>query len=190
MCKGWSTPALCEFSQPPIFIMTPLLPKLPERLQDDAHIDAVSAYNICLRVESSIQQAVNNNENISGNDIIYIRILGYFIHFVPMDLGLRMVVTEISSAKSDRALLNVGKMYFNHYIRACGFPNLLIQHTMRCNYQFIGRVIRMPVRGPVEYSVSLMDNPRSDVIDLSYLYYLYMVCAHLRTYVCSDLQSV
>ena len=27
-------------------------------------------------------------------------------------------------------------------------------------------------------------------LHLSYLYYLYMVCAHLRMYVCSDLQSV
>ena len=103
--------------------MTPLPPKLPERLQNDAHVDTMSAYNICLRVESSLQQAVNNNENI-GNDIIYIRILGYLIHFVPTDLGLRVVVAEILSAKSDRALLDVGKMYFNHYIRACAFPNL------------------------------------------------------------------
>ena len=49
----------------------------------------------------------------------------------------------------------------------------------------------IPVRGrsgrSVEYSDSLMNNPRSDVIDLSYLYYLYMVCAHLHTYVCSNL---
>ena len=109
--------------------MTPLPPKLPERLQGDAHVHAVSAYNICLRVEGSLQQAVNNDENIE-NDIIYIRILGYLIHFVPTNLGLRVVVTEIISAESDRALLDVGKMYFNHYIRACAFPNLLIQQTM------------------------------------------------------------
>jgi len=109
--------------------MTPLPPKLPGRLQDDANVHAVSAYNICLRVESSLQQAINSGENV-GNDVIYIRILGYLIHFVPTDLGLKVVVTEIFSAKSDRALLDVGKMYFDHYIRACAFPNLLIQSTI------------------------------------------------------------
>ena len=108
--------------------MTPLPPKLRER-QTDAHVHAVSAYNICLTVESSLQQAVNNGENV-GNNIIYIRILGYLLHFVPTDQGLRVVVSEIFSAKSDRALLDVGKMYFDHYVRACAFPNLLIQCTI------------------------------------------------------------
>ncbi|KDR73312.1 hypothetical protein GALMADRAFT_270137 [Galerina marginata CBS 339.88] len=97
--------------------MTPLPPKVPERLQDDVHVHAVSAYNICLSVESSLQLAVNNGENVE-KDIIYIRILGYLIHFVPTDLGLTVVVAEIFSAKSDRDLLNVGKTYFDHFIRA------------------------------------------------------------------------
>ncbi|KAF8803108.1 hypothetical protein BYT27DRAFT_6743825 [Phlegmacium glaucopus] len=96
--------------------MTSLSPNVPDRLQDDAHIHAVSAYNICLKVESSLQHAVNNGEDV-GNDIIYVRTLGYLIHFVPTDLGLRVVVAEILSAKSDRALLDVGKMYFDHYIK-------------------------------------------------------------------------
>jgi len=90
--------------------------KLPERITV-AHAHVVSAYNICLRVEMSLQQAVNNDENI-GKDMIYIRILGYLLHFVPTDLGLKVVFNEIVSAKSDRALLDVGRMYFDHYVRA------------------------------------------------------------------------
>lgn len=104
--------------------MTPLPPKLPERLQNDAHVRAVNAYDICLRVQGSLQQAVDNGKNV-GNDIIYIRILGYLLHFVPTNVGLKVVVTEIFVAKSDRDLLNLGKMYFDHYIRACAFLNLI-----------------------------------------------------------------
>ena len=106
--------------------MTPLPPKLPERR---AHIQAVSAYNICLSVEMSLQQDVDNRKDV-GKNMIYIRILGYLLHFVPTDLGLRVVVGEIFSAESDQALLDVGKMYFDHYVRACAFPNLLIQRTI------------------------------------------------------------
>ena len=98
--------------------------KLPERLQLDVHVHARIAYEICLKLESSLQQAVNNGKNI-GNDIIYIRILGYLIHFVPTDQGLRTVVNEIFSAESSQDILDVGKMYFNHYIRTCVFPNLI-----------------------------------------------------------------
>ena len=97
--------------------MTSLPPKVPQRLQDNAHV--VSAYNICLRLE----QSVVSGDNV-GNDIIYIRILGYLIHYVS-DQGLKTVVVEIISAKTDRALLDVGRMYYDHYIRACTFPRLL-----------------------------------------------------------------
>jgi hypothetical protein len=102
--------------------MTSLPPKVPQRLQDNAHV--VNAYNICLRLEASLQQAVINGDNV-GNDIIYIRILGYLIHYVSTDQGLKTVVLEIISAMTDRALLDVGRLYYDHYIRACTFPRLL-----------------------------------------------------------------
>jgi len=37
---------------------------------------------------------------------------------VPTDRGLKTVVEEIGSSQDDSALLAVGKMYFDHYIRA------------------------------------------------------------------------
>ena len=80
--------------------MTSLPPKVPQRLQDSAQV--VSAYDICLRLERSLQLAVVNGNNV-GNDIIYIRILGYLIHYVPTDQGLKTVVVEVVSAMTDRA---------------------------------------------------------------------------------------
>ncbi|KAF8968556.1 hypothetical protein BDZ97DRAFT_1799021 [Flammula alnicola] len=50
--------------------------------------------------------------------MIYIRILGYLIHYVPTGRGLKTVVEEISSCADDSALLTVGQMYYDHYIRA------------------------------------------------------------------------
>jgi len=77
----------------------------------------VSVYNICLRLEKSLQKAIDKGEDV-GQDIINIRILGYLVHFVPTDRGLKTVVQEISSCKDEFALLAVGKMYYDHYIRA------------------------------------------------------------------------
>ena len=115
--------------------MTSLPPKVPQRLQDIAQV--VSAYDICLRLERSLQLAVVNGDNV-GNDIIYIRILGYLIHYLPTDQGLKTVVFEVVSAMTDRALLDVGKLYYDHYIRACRFQGFysacfLTQSPVRAN---------------------------------------------------------
>ena len=104
--------------------MTSLPSQLPPRLQDNPHV--VSAYNICLKLERSLQEATDGRQGIETN-VVYIRILGYLIHHVPTDRGLRTVVHEIVSCSDDSALLEVGKMYYNHYIRACTFASLLIQ---------------------------------------------------------------
>jgi hypothetical protein len=48
---------------------------------------------------------------------------------VPTDRGLK-AVEEISSCKDDSALVAVGKMYHDHYIRACTFPSLRIQRAI------------------------------------------------------------
>lgn len=107
--------------------MTSLPPEVPKRLEHLAHV--VSAYNICLRLEKSLQKAIDKGESV-GQDMIFVRILGYLIYFVPTDQGLNTVVQEISSCNEDSAtLLAVGKMYYDHYIRACTFPSLLVQHA-------------------------------------------------------------
>jgi len=93
--------------------MTSLPQNLAPRLERLAHV--VSAYNICLKLESWLQAANGSGER--GKDTIYIRILGYLLHFVPTDEGLRTVTEEITAASDDSALLSVGQMYFDHYIR-------------------------------------------------------------------------
>ncbi|KAF8805443.1 hypothetical protein BYT27DRAFT_7169584 [Phlegmacium glaucopus] len=75
--------------------MTSLPPKVPKRLRHLAQV----------------------GEDV-GQDMINIRILGYLIHFVPTDRGLKTVVQEIGSCEGESALLAIGKMYYDHYIRA------------------------------------------------------------------------
>jgi hypothetical protein len=104
--------------------MTSLPLQVPQRLRNLAHV--VSAYNICLRLEKSLQETANGGQDV-GKNLIYIRILGYLEHYVPTDRGLKTVVYEITSSANDSALLEVGQMYYNHYIRACTFASLLIQ---------------------------------------------------------------
>ena len=103
--------------------MTSLPSRVPSRLQDLAHV--VSAYDMCLRLEKALQSRMDNGEKI-GNKLVYIRILGYLIHLVPGDRGLKTVVEEISSCHGEPALLAVGQMYYDHYIRACKFIKLLL----------------------------------------------------------------
>lgn len=119
--------------------MTTLPPNL-ERYSPSSvlYAQSVSAYNKCLTLERSLQRAVDEAGEINpkpgkpqtpSRDLIYIRILGYLLHFVPTDQGATEVVSEIVLAKSDEALLEVGKFYYDHCIRACAFPNF---HIMRC----------------------------------------------------------
>jgi hypothetical protein len=101
--------------------MTSLPLRVPKTLRDIA--DVVDVYDICLRLEKSFQLAVDKGEDVRNN-LIYIRILGYLIHYVPTNQGLKNIVEEITSCADDSALLDVGKIYFDHFIRACTFSNL------------------------------------------------------------------
>ena len=103
--------------------MTSLPSHVPSGLQHSA--DVVSAYNICLRVEKDLQSTIDKGEKVENN-LVYIRILGYLIHLVPGDRGLKTVVEEISSCHGEPALLAVGQMYYDHYIRACKFIKRII----------------------------------------------------------------
>ncbi|KIM35294.1 hypothetical protein M413DRAFT_32599 [Hebeloma cylindrosporum] len=95
--------------------MTSLPPEAPKRLHDIA--DIVSTYNICLSLEKSLQLAVDKGEDV-GNNLIYIRILGYLMHYMPTDRGLRKLIEEINSCVDDSALLGVGNVYYDQFIRA------------------------------------------------------------------------
>ena len=103
--------------------MTSLPSHVPSRLQHDA--DVVRAYNTCLRVEKALQSNTDQGRKV-GNNLVYIRILGYLIHHVPGDQGLETVVQEITLSDGDCALLAVGQMYYDHYIRACKFIKRII----------------------------------------------------------------
>ncbi|KAF8900272.1 hypothetical protein CPB84DRAFT_1815431 [Gymnopilus junonius] len=61
----------------------------------------------------SLQRAVDNGDDV-GNNLVYVRILGYLMHYV---------VEEVSSCVDDSAVLAVGQMYYDHYIRACASSN-------------------------------------------------------------------
>lgn len=98
--------------------MTSLPPKVAQSLQDVAHV--LNAYDTCLRLEECLQLAAEKDDDVANN-LIFIRILGYLIHYAPTARGLKTVVEEISSCADDSALLVVGKMYYDHYIRACTF---------------------------------------------------------------------
>lgn len=100
--------------------MTSLPHEVP-RFRDNTY---VIAYNMCLRLEKSLQEAANDGQNVE-KELIYIRVLGFLLHHVPTDFGLKTIVYEISSTAGDSILLlQVGKMYFDHYIKACTFTPL------------------------------------------------------------------
>ena len=103
--------------------MTSLPTEVPRRVQHLAHV--VNAYNICQRLEKSLCQ-IGQGEEV-GNKLIYIRILGYLVHNVPGDRALKTVIDEISSCCDDSALLDLGKMYYDHYLRACMLASFCIQ---------------------------------------------------------------
>ena len=110
--------------------MTSLPRQVPAILQQHHNLcNIVSAYNICLGMERSLQEDIDKGNDVGRNQI-YIRILGYLIHHVPTDRGLGHVVTEITSAMRDSDLLEVGKRYFDHYIQACTLRNLPVQHLI------------------------------------------------------------
>ena len=99
-------------------VMTSLPLRVPERLRDIA--DVVGVYNICLALEKSLQLAIDKGNDV-GNSQIYIRILGYLIHYAPTDQGLWGNVKEIISCVDDSTILGVGKMYYDYYIRVGAF---------------------------------------------------------------------
>ena len=89
--------------------MTSLPPEVPTRVRDIAEIS--SAYGTCLRLKKSFHLAVDKGSD-AGNNLIYIRILGHLIHYVPTDQGLKNIVEEISSCTDNSGFLGYGKMYY------------------------------------------------------------------------------
>ena len=138
--------------------MTSLPPKIPERLRYISGI--ISAYNTCLILENTLQLAVDKGEDVSlRNKLVYIRILGYLIHYVPTDQGLKNTVKEISSCTDDSTLLDVGKMYYDHFIRACTFPNL----RLTCDLDLTRSPVRAN-RSPIPTRSNHASGPSFDML--------------------------
>ena len=93
--------------------MAPLaLPaELPSRLSASPTIRG--AYPIILRFEQSAQTHPDPKR------LIYARILGYLILEGPSDEARVAVAREVLSCADEDALTTNGKMYCDHYIRAC-----------------------------------------------------------------------
>lgn len=92
--------------------MTALPEQVPERLQNNSHI--VDAYKICLNLERSLQNDIDKEKSLKVERSI----------FLPTPHGINDVCTSIVSCADDSALLDLGKMYFDGYIRACMFRHL------------------------------------------------------------------
>ena len=76
----------------------------------------MSTYETCLRIEGVLQRASGNGKQIR-NDLVYLRILGYLLHYALSHQGLLRVITEITWAgNDDGAIFQVGRMYHDHLV--------------------------------------------------------------------------
>ena len=71
------------------------------------------AYPIIFRFEQSAQTHPDPKR------LIYARILGYLILEGPSDEARVAIAREVLSCADEDAMANNGKMYYDHYIRAC-----------------------------------------------------------------------
>ncbi|KAF4609697.1 hypothetical protein D9613_012063 [Agrocybe pediades] len=106
-------------------IMTSLPSNLPEASQAIPEYDPV--YKTCLRVERALSKllAEKNHEQKTQltTELIYIRILGYLLHFIPSRTGLDSLARQIKECSSDNDLLQLGQMYYDQYLRPFVFDN-------------------------------------------------------------------
>jgi hypothetical protein len=91
--------------------MTALPVELPSRLSTSPAI--CGAYPIVCRFEKSAQTHPDSKR------LIYARILGYLMLEGPSDEACVAIAREILSCADEDVLANNGKMYYDHYIRAC-----------------------------------------------------------------------
>jgi hypothetical protein len=91
--------------------MTALPLELPNKLNNSPTIRG--AYTIVLRFEQS------GKTHPDPKRLIYARILGYLMLAGPSDEASEAVALEVISCDDEDALALNGKMYYDHYTRAC-----------------------------------------------------------------------
>jgi hypothetical protein len=85
-----------------------LPPTIPESLNTYPHI--YLAYSKLLQLEKAA---------VYGEKLVHARILGYLIREGPSTKAKECVAQEVNSCSSDDEMYKLGKMYYDHYIRAC-----------------------------------------------------------------------
>ena len=88
----------------------PLPPTIPESLNTSPHI--LLAYSRILQLEIA-------NHEVHEKKLVNTRILGYLIREGPSTKAKECVAQEVNSCSSDDEMYKLGKMYYDHYIRAC-----------------------------------------------------------------------
>ncbi|SRR6266478_7535611 len=101
------------------------LPKeLPLRLAENPTL--TGAYTIILRLEDDSLKVDDSRK------LVYARILGYLIREGPSDQARVTVAQDVISCHTNQEKWDVGRMYFNHFIRSCMLLLLsLISHALR-----------------------------------------------------------
>jgi len=82
------------------------------------------AYSKILRLEKASDY--HSDRDIRGNKLIHARILGYLIREGPSTMAKERVAQEVNSCQNDDEMDELGKMYYNHYIRVCESPSLAV----------------------------------------------------------------
>ncbi|KAF4614259.1 hypothetical protein D9613_008152 [Agrocybe pediades] len=98
--------------------MAPLPPHLPP--ENQAVSAYASAYGTCLVVEHALTNLLADT-TMNGEEIrlhlVYIRILGYLLHYMPTRAGLDDLTHEIQISTSDNDLVELGQTYYGHILR-------------------------------------------------------------------------
>ena len=102
--------------------MTQLPSELPVCLKDVSPT-ITGTYSILLELKRSISDEPDSQR------LMYARILGYLILEGPSDQARVTVAQEVVSCLNDNDKLDLGKMYYDHYLCACMLLPLLVSHT-------------------------------------------------------------
>ncbi|KAJ8597922.1 hypothetical protein M405DRAFT_779057 [Rhizopogon salebrosus TDB-379] len=79
-----------------------------------------NAYDVCLVFESRASEASDTGGH-KPSELVCARLLGYMLIHAPVDTGRDHLAKEILSCTGDDGLKQLGKFYFDHFIRLCAY---------------------------------------------------------------------
>jgi hypothetical protein len=95
----------------------PLPPTIPESLNTSPHI--LLAYSRILQLEIA-------NHEVHEKKLVNTRILGYLIREGPSTKAKERVAQEVNSCQNDDDMDELGRMYYDHFIRVCESPSTAV----------------------------------------------------------------